>query len=135
MERYCVIGAGPAGLAQARAFRWAGVPFDVLERHEDVGGIWDLQNPGTPMYTSCRFISSRRLSGFLDFPMPRDYPDYPTQAQVLAYLREFRAHTRFTSTSSSAVTLSALSQMLTAGLSSSPLEKSTTTPGSSAPMA
>lgn len=93
MERYCVIGAGAAGLAQARAFRWAGVPFDVLERHEDVGGIWDLENPGTPMYASCRLISSRRLSGFLDFPMPPDYPDYPTRAQVLAYLREFaRAH-------------------------------------------
>jgi len=89
MERYCVIGAGPAGLAQARAFRWAGVPFDVLERHTEVGGIWDLQNPGTPMYTSCRLISSKRLSGFLDFPMPDQYPDYPTRAQVLDYLRAF----------------------------------------------
>lgn len=89
MERYCVIGAGPAGLAQARAFQWAGVPFDMLERHGDVGGLWDLENPGTPMYASCRLISSRRLSGFLDFPMPRDYPDYPTRAQVFAYLQAF----------------------------------------------
>ena len=89
MERYCVIGAGPAGLAQARAFRWAGVPFDVLERHGEVGGLWDLENPGTPMYASCRLISSRRLSGFLDFPISRDYPDYPSRAQVLAYLQAF----------------------------------------------
>jgi cation diffusion facilitator CzcD-associated flavoprotein CzcO len=89
MDRYFIIGAGPAGLAQARAFRWAGVPFDLFERHVDVGGIWDLENPGTPMYASCRLISSRRLSGFFDFPMPRDYPDYPTRAQVLTYLREF----------------------------------------------
>ncbi len=89
MERYCVIGAGPAGLAQARAFLWAGVPFDVLERHGDVGGLWDLENPGTPIYGSCRLISSRRLSGFLGYPMPRDYPDYPTRSQVLAYLRAF----------------------------------------------
>ena len=87
MERYCIIGAGPAGLAQARAFRWAGVPFDIVERHGDVGGLWDLENPGTPMYSSCRLISSRRHSEFLDFPMPRDYPDYPTRSQVLAYLR------------------------------------------------
>jgi len=93
MERYCVIGAGAAGLAQARAFRWAGVPFDVVERHEDVGGIWDIENPGTPMYASCKLISSKRLSGFLDFPMPPNYPYYPTRTQVLAYLREFaRAH-------------------------------------------
>jgi cation diffusion facilitator CzcD-associated flavoprotein CzcO len=93
MDRYCIIGAGPAGLAQARAFRWAGVPFDVFERHVDVGGLWDLENPGTPMYSSCRLISSRQLSGFFGFPMPRDYPDYPTHVQVHAYLREFaRAH-------------------------------------------
>ena len=87
--RYCIIGAGPAGLAQARAFRWAGVPFDVIERHGDVGGLWDLENPGTPIYASCRMISSKRLSAFLDFPMPGSYPDYPDQAQVLAYLRGF----------------------------------------------
>jgi cation diffusion facilitator CzcD-associated flavoprotein CzcO len=86
MERYCIIGAGPAGLAQARAFRWAGVPFGLLERHKDVG---DLENSGTPIYTSCRLISSRPLSGFLDFPMPRDHLDYPTRGQVLAYLRAF----------------------------------------------
>ena len=93
MERYCVIGAGPAGLAQARALQWAGVPFDIIERHADVGGIWDLENPGSPMYASCRLISSKRFSSFLDFPMPSGYPDYPSRGQVHAYLREFaRAH-------------------------------------------
>jgi len=75
IERYCIIGAGAAGLAQARAFKQAGVPFDVIERHEDVGGLWDLENPGTPMYASCHLISSKRLSGFTGFPMPRDFPD------------------------------------------------------------
>lgn len=88
-DRFCIVGAGPAGLSQARAFLRAGVPFEVIERHRDVGGIWDLENHGTPMYDSARFISSKTLSAFFDFAMPGDYPDYPDHRQVLAYLRAF----------------------------------------------
>jgi len=88
-ERYCVIGAGPSGLAAARALRMNGVEFDVFERHQDVGGIWDLENRGTPMYRSAHFISSRTQSAFDGFPMPADYPDYPSRALILDYLRAF----------------------------------------------
>ena len=80
-DRICIVGAGPAGLSQARALLRAGLPFDVIERHGDVGGIWDLENRGTPMYESARFISSKTLSAFFDFPMPDDYPAYPDHTQ------------------------------------------------------
>ena len=49
-DRYCLVGAGPAGLIAARALLNASIPFDAFERHSDVGGIWDLENAGTPMY-------------------------------------------------------------------------------------
>src|SRR5215510_13519225 len=58
-ERACVIGAGPAGLATARAFKSYGIPFDVYERHRAIGGIWDQSNPGSPVYDSTHFISSK----------------------------------------------------------------------------
>lgn len=85
----CIIGAGPAGLSAARALRRLGVPYDQYERHSDVGGIWDPDNPGTPMYESAHFISSRRVSGFYDFPMPDTFPDYPSNRQILSYTRDF----------------------------------------------
>lgn len=88
-HRYCIIGAGPSGLAQARAFRLFGIDFDVFERQNDVGGLWDIGNPQTSLYESAHFISSRTLSGFSGFPMPESYPDYPRHDQVLAYLRAF----------------------------------------------
>ncbi|MGC7101758.1 flavin-containing monooxygenase [Amycolatopsis lurida] len=90
-ERVCIVGAGPAGLSAARAFRRLNIPYDHYERHSDVGGIWDLDNPGTPMYESAHFISSRTTSGFFDFPMPGSYPDYPSNRQILQYTREFAA--------------------------------------------
>jgi hypothetical protein len=88
-ERVCIVGAGPAGLSLARALRRLGVPYDQFERHTDVGGIWDLDNPGTPMYESAHFISSRKMSGFFDHPMPDSFPDYPSNRQILAYTRGF----------------------------------------------
>ncbi|MFC3832732.1 MULTISPECIES: flavin-containing monooxygenase [Deinococcus] len=86
---FCIIGAGPCGLALARAFRKAGIRYDHVERHSDVGGIWDIDNPGSPMYRSAHFISSKTQSHFLGFPMTADYPDYPSNTQILAYLRSF----------------------------------------------
>lgn len=84
-----VVGAGPAGLAAAEALDRAGIDFEVLERHQGIGGIWDIDNPGSPMYESAHFISSKTLSGFDGYPFPGDYPDYPTRPQALDYLRAF----------------------------------------------
>ena len=84
-----VVGAGPAGLALARALALRDIPVVQLERHADVGGIWDIDNPGSPMYRSAHFISSRDKSGFFDFPMPARYPDYPGRREILEYTRSF----------------------------------------------
>jgi len=100
-DRQCVVGAGPGGLAAARWLRALDVPFDVFERQRDVGGIWDIDAPGSPMYETCHFISSRTLSGFAGDPMPDSFPDYPRHDLVLGYLRrhadrhDLRSHVRF----------------------------------------
>jgi cation diffusion facilitator CzcD-associated flavoprotein CzcO len=88
-DRHCIIGAGPGGLVQARALRWAGLPFDVLERHKNVGGLWDIDNPTTAVYASAHFVSSRTQSGFLDFPMPDTVAEFPGRVEILDYLRAF----------------------------------------------
>ena len=73
----------------ARAFEREGIPYDIVERHDALGGIWDIDNPGSPMYESAHFISSKYTSYFYGYPMPAEYPDYPSRAQVLAYVRSF----------------------------------------------
>jgi Flavin-binding monooxygenase-like len=88
-ERHCIVGAGPGGLSAARAFLNLGLAIDVIEKHSDVGGIWDRANKGTPMYESAHFISSRDLSAYYGYKMPSDYPDYPNQRQILAYIKGF----------------------------------------------
>lgn len=89
VKRVCVVGGGPAGLSLARTFLRHGIPFDIYERHSDVGGLWDQSNPGSPVYDSAHFISSKTQSHYHDFPMPDDYPDYPSNRQIHAYMKLF----------------------------------------------
>lgn len=84
-----IIGAGPAGLAAARALEALSVPYLILEKHDGVGGIWNPDNAGSPMYQSAHFISSKYQSGHYGFPMPECYADYPRHDQILAYIRSF----------------------------------------------
>ena len=90
-KNYCIIGAGPCGLMTAKAFKNADISFDVLEKHHNVGGIWDMTNDGTPLYEAAHFISSRTKSGFPSFPMPDSFPDYPSHTHVLSYIRDYAA--------------------------------------------
>lgn len=87
-----IIGAGPSGLLMSKQAQDAGINFKVFERNSNVGGIWDIEAPNSPMYQSAHFISSKTLSGFPDFPMPEDYPDYPNHKQLLAYIRSYADH-------------------------------------------
>ncbi len=96
-DRWCIVGAGAAGLCAARWLKQLEVPFEVLERHPNVGGIWDISSPGSPMYESCHFISSRSRSGFRDYPLPDEYPDYPRHDLVLRYLQGYARHHRLRS--------------------------------------
>lgn len=84
-----VVGAGPSGLALARAFLAEGLPIEVFERHSDVGGIWDPKNDGSPIYKSAHYISSKTMSAYPDFPMPDHFPDYPSHEQILEYMQAF----------------------------------------------
>lgn len=70
-----VVGAGASGLAAVRSLTASGREVVGVERHVDVGGIWDIDNPGTPMYESAHLISSRTLSALDGLAMPDDFPD------------------------------------------------------------
>lgn len=75
----------------ARACLLAGVVYDQFDANNGVGGLWDIDQPGSAMYESAHLISSKSRSGFEGFPMPDDFPDYPSHRQVLAYIQTFAA--------------------------------------------
>lgn len=91
-NKYCVIGAGASGLAVAKNFNEHGIDFEVLERGNEVGGIWNYDREDSPIYRSTQLISSKPLTQYSDFPMPDEYPDYPNHRQALDYLKSYAGH-------------------------------------------
>ncbi len=83
-EKFLVIGAGPVGLATAKAFKDAGIDYDQIDADTDVGGNWKHG-----VYRSAHIISSKHTTEYADFPMPEDYPDFPSRQQMLSYLNSY----------------------------------------------
>ena len=91
-DRWLVVGAGPSGLSVALALRRAGVAFEGVEAGSCVGGLWNMDNPGSAIYESAHFISSAARSGWADMPMPDHYPDYPRWWEIRDYIHAWAAH-------------------------------------------
>lgn len=90
--RYCIVGAGPAGITSAKNLKDKGIPFDVIERESDIGGNWWIEHPHSAICHSTRLISSKTMSHFKDFPMPAHYPDFPRHHQMCEYIRNYAGY-------------------------------------------
>ncbi|MGW8481577.1 flavin-containing monooxygenase [Microbacterium sp. NPDC055903] len=91
MKKYAVIGAGPSGLAAARALQKQGIDVVGYEASHGVGGLWDITNPRSTMYESAHLISSRTTTQFAEFPMDSD-ADYPSHRVLREYFQAFAEH-------------------------------------------
>lgn len=81
--RYCVIGAGAAGMAAMVALIEAGHDFDCFEASNRVGGHWHTD------YDCLHLITPRDGSGFRGHPMPEHWADFPRKDQMLEYLEGY----------------------------------------------
>lgn len=84
-----LIGAGPSGLAAARALSLADVAFEGFEAHDDVGGLWNIHNPRSTVYESAHLISSKTTTAFSEFPMDEGVADYPSHRELLPYFQAY----------------------------------------------
>jgi len=89
LERHLVIGAGFSGLGVAAALGRAGIAYDQVDADDDVGGNWKHG-----VYHNVHIISSRKTTEYTDWPMPSDWPDFPSAGQMLTYLRAYTDHWR-----------------------------------------
>lgn len=81
---FLVIGAGPTGLAVAKALGEAGIGHCHVEATDSIGGNWTHG-----VYDTVHIISSRKTTEYSDFPMPPDWPYFPSAAQMRTYLRSY----------------------------------------------
>jgi cation diffusion facilitator CzcD-associated flavoprotein CzcO len=87
-RRVCIIGAGVSGLVAAKVFAATGRDIVIVEKAAELGGVW----APSKSYPGVQTQTPRDLYCFSDFPMPADYPEWPSGAQVYAYLCAYAEH-------------------------------------------
>jgi len=86
--KIAIIGAGFAGLSSAKVLTEFGHDVTVFEKAPDVGGVWSE----TRRYPGLRTQNNKDTYFLSDFPMPREYPEWPSGEQVQRYLAAFASH-------------------------------------------
>jgi cation diffusion facilitator CzcD-associated flavoprotein CzcO len=92
-----VIGAGSSGIASCQVLNARGIEFDCFEAGSGIGGNWRYMNDNgmSSAYESLHINTSRRTMAYATYPMPEDYPDYPSHRQITAYFDSYVDHFGF----------------------------------------
>lgn len=87
-QTVAIIGAGIAGLCTAKTLLSLGYSVTVFEKEADLGGVWSASR----RYPGLTTQNPRETYCFSDWPMPADYPEWPSGAQMQAYLQSYADH-------------------------------------------
>lgn len=88
MESVAIIGAGIAGLCTAKLMIALGYDVRVFDKETEVGGVW----ASSRRYPGLATQNPRDTYAFSDFPMPADYPEWPSGSQMQTYLQSYADH-------------------------------------------
>jgi thioredoxin reductase len=90
-KKVCVIGAGPSGITAAKNLKDEGMDVVVYDLGTEVGGNWVFTEEvgHSSVFETTHIISSKTLSEYEDFPMPADYPDYPSHKHLASYFQNY----------------------------------------------
>lgn len=88
VERVAIIGAGISGLCTAKLLITLGYDIQLFEKDTEIGGVW----AGSRRYPGLATQNPKETYAFSDFPMPDDYPEWPSGSQMQAYLRAYADH-------------------------------------------
>jgi cation diffusion facilitator CzcD-associated flavoprotein CzcO len=93
-EKVCIVGAGSSGITACQVLKSRGISYDCFEKGSMVGGNWRYENDNgqSSAYRSLHINSARKLMSYRAFPMPEDYPDYPSHWQVAKYFDDYVEH-------------------------------------------
>ena len=89
-----VVGAGPSGLVACKTLAAHGLDCTVYEAGDRVGGQWVLGNSsGTSVaYRSLTVNTHKGMCRYSDFPLPDDYPAFPSHVQMADYFEGYAKH-------------------------------------------
>lgn len=93
-EHIAVIGAGAAGLCAAKHMLNLKHDIVVFEKGSFIGGLWVYENDNgrSPTYKSLHINSEAKVTGYRDFPLPKDSALFPSHGEIRKYLENYADH-------------------------------------------
>lgn len=95
-KRVCVVGAGVSGLAGIKHSLDEGMEPVCFEKDTDIGGLWnyhDKAKDGDPsLYNSCQINTSKEMTCYSDFPIPKEFPNFMAHRHFKRYLQLYAEH-------------------------------------------
>ena len=88
MFEVCIIGAGQSGLVTCKTFAESGKNVIVLEKCDHCIGMFSTIKEKELF----KWSTSRYMSGFSDYPMPKSLPTWFTIKDYVDYLESYKTH-------------------------------------------
>ena len=105
VKTVAVVGAGASGIGAVKACLDEGLSPVCFEQSPNIGGLWfyrDVVPPGLGCVSKTTTTNtSKEMTAFSDFPMPREFPNYPHNTGMQRYMElyvdhfDLRRHIRF----------------------------------------
>ena len=85
--KVAVIGSGAAGLATIKCSLEEGIEVECFEQSQEIGGLWRYteQECHSSVYDSTVMNTSKELTCFSDFPMPKEFAPFLPHYMMLQY--------------------------------------------------
>ena len=80
----CIIGMGISGISVARWSKKYNLNTIILEKNPSIGGCWLEKS-----YPNVILQTTKYSYSYSDYPMPDNYPLYPTRKNILEYLYSY----------------------------------------------
>ncbi|XP_067681879.1 flavin-containing monooxygenase 5-like [Haliotis asinina] len=91
-----VIGGGVAGLAAIKTSLDEGLLPICFEKSDGIGGLWNYSptpRDGYPsVYSSCVINTSKEMTCYSDFPIPKEFPNFMHRSNFQKYLELYANH-------------------------------------------
>ena len=88
-HRVAIIGSGPGGLVAARYLKLHGFEPVLFEQDNDIGGQWNARSSHSGVWPSMVTNTSRLLTCFSDLAAGPGIPIFPSNQEILAYLKRY----------------------------------------------
>lgn len=86
-----IIGGGISGILSLKHLKEEGINAIILEKNSEPFGVWNIKN-NPSVFNDTYTVSSKLYMTISDFPIPKEYPEFPHWKQIMDYYKSYVYH-------------------------------------------